>query len=165
MEAAFHTFKGLNWRCRQEYWHGSLGQQANYKIISEEFLQIPYRSKEPHYPEALALNTFPTPSADTTSSVGSCQAKVLQQKPDFFFFPFFFRISPGALKQRCAATFPNSVDLKAALAKWQPEETVSATTDIFPILLACHLPFSGHLIDSDSLYWVFHMKENFVIKC
>lgn len=83
----------------------------------------------------------------------------------YFFFFFFFHISPGALKQHCGATFPNSVDLKAALAIWQPEETVSATTDIFPILLACHLPFSGHLIDSDSLYWVFHMKENFVIKC
>lgn len=74
-------------------------------------------------------------------------------------FFFFF------LEQHCGATFPNSVSLKAALAIWQPEETVSATIDIFPILLACHLPFSGHLIDSDSLYWVFHMKENFVIKC
>lgn len=83
----------------------------------------------------------------------------------FFFFFFFFHISPSVLKQHFGATFPNSVGLKAALAIWQPEETVSATIDIFPILLACHLPFSGHLIDSDSLYWVFHMKENFVIKC
>ncbi len=156
------AFKELSWRCRQEYWHGSPGQQANYKIMSEEFLYIPCRPKEPHYPEALALNTSPTPRDDTTSSAGSCQAKVFFF---FFFFFFFFHISPSVLKQHYGATFPNSVDLKAALAIWQPEETVSATIDIFPILLACHLPFSGHLIDSDSLYWVFHMKENFVIKC
>lgn len=44
-------------------------------MMSEEFLQIPHRSEEARYPEALALNTSPTPGADTTSGAGSCQAK------------------------------------------------------------------------------------------
>lgn len=34
----------------------------------------------------------------------------------------------------------------------------------YPIALP-RLRLLGQLIDSDSLYWVFHMKENFLIKC
>lgn len=80
------AFKELNRRCGQERWRGSLGQQADYKMMSEEFLQIPHRSKEARYPEALALNTSPTPGADTTSSAGSCQAKgfFTTEAPRFF---------------------------------------------------------------------------------
>lgn len=78
-----------------------------------------------------------------------------------FFFPFLL---PERLET--ALQSPTSFGcLKANTGNVTArEETASATTDIFPILLACHLPFSGHLIDSDTLYWVFHRKENFVIK-
>lgn len=80
------AFKELNRRCGQERWQGSLGQQADYKMMSEEFLQIPHRSEEARYPEALALNTSPTPGADTTSGAGSCQAKgfFATEAPRFF---------------------------------------------------------------------------------
>lgn len=82
--------------------------RPNYKIMSEDFLQLPHRPHQPHYPEALALNTSPTPPKkdDTTSSVGSCQPKVfLQHEPLIFFFllptrlPECFKVAPRFSEQ------------------------------------------------------------------
>ena len=138
---------------------------------------LPNRPKEPRYPEALALNTSPPVLwDDTTFAAGFCHEKPPWYKQDFSFLTprpslylsVFVSLSlPQSPLQRSSAAshFPGGVGATPGLVTWQPEETASATIDIFPILLACLLPFSGHLIDSDSLYWVFHMKENLAMKC
>lgn len=158
-EGQAQTSEKLSWRCRWVCWQAFVGQHVYYKIMSKKFLQVLYSPKEPHYPASLALNTSPKPEDDTISMAEACQAKVLLQ--------IFFSLPPSVpitYRSHCESPLPNSVGLKTTLAKWQPKETATATADIFPILSACHPPSSGHLIDSDSLYWVFHTKENFVIK-
>lgn len=159
-ESQPRDFKELSWRCRQEYWYGSQDSRPIIKLWVKSSFTSLVAPKNPITQKPWLWTPLPHQKMTQPPVLAPVRQRFCNRS--HFSSP---HISPSVFKQHCRATFPNSVGLKATLAIWQPEETVSATIDIFPILLACHLPFSGHLIDSDSLYWVFHMKENFVIKC
>lgn len=127
------------------------------KKIRSLYLRTPLARSLPHY-----KITQPFSSLDFCQGKASMSAR----SKDYFLFSllpvFLIALWEG---NGCCHMFQAGVSLlnvgNMTDKKKQPE---SHNWHVPHPFQTCHLPCSGHLIDSDSLYWLFHMKENFAIK-